>query len=251
MGTLLDCLSEELVGWTFPPVARAFEASAWKPEDIRDGSYCRRCGDSTGPGEATGGGCGTCREGGELSGGIGDGFVRLGPYVDPLRRWVRANKFQRWNDMGLALGQLLATQVMESGMVEPASTVVVPMPMPWMRRMYRGTDHARDIASGVSSVIRAPLMSMLVRGNGPPQVSLTASERRRAGSRRLRIRRRIGGWNLTDVDVVLVDDVRTTGASLRAAVRQVRMLKPHRIVCAVVAVSDSAARRSRQHPGEP
>jgi predicted amidophosphoribosyltransferase len=232
-------------------VARAFEDSSWKPDVANGGTYCRRCGDSVGPGEATDVGCGTCREGADLAGGIGDGFIRLGTYVDPLRRWVRANKYQRWNEMGFALGQLLGQQLLPCGLVEPHATIIVPMPMPWIRRMYRGTDHARDIASGVRAIVRAPVMQMLSRGNGPPQVSLTPSERRRAGSRRLRIRRRLGGWHLTDVDLVLVDDVRTTGASLRAAVRLLRTLKPRRIICAVVAVSDSTARRARGHVAAP
>jgi predicted amidophosphoribosyltransferase len=59
------------------------------------------------------------------------------------------------------------------------------------------------------------------------------------------IRRRFGGWSLRDVDLVLVDDIRTTGASLKAAVRLLRSLEPRTVVCAVVAVSDAKARRAR------
>jgi predicted phosphoribosyltransferase len=59
------------------------------------------------------------------------------------------------------------------------------------------------------------------------------------------VRRRLGGWNLLDVDLVLVDDIRTTGASLKAAVRLLRSLKPRSVVCAVLAVSDAQARRAR------
>jgi RNA polymerase sigma-70 factor (ECF subfamily) len=39
------------------------------------------------------------------------------------------------------------------------------------------------------------------------------------------------------VDLVLVDDIRTTGASLKAAVRLLRSLEPRTVVCAVVASS--------------
>ena len=157
-GSMLDGLSEQVVGWTFPPVARAFEDSPWKPEDVLANSYCRRCGDSVGPGEATDSGCSTCGEGAELDGGIGDQFVRLGPYVDPLRTWVRAVKFNHWNDMGVALGRLLGEQLVRSGTIARNSTIVVPMPMPWFRRMYRGTDHARDIASGVRASLNVALV---------------------------------------------------------------------------------------------
>jgi predicted amidophosphoribosyltransferase len=245
LGTWLDHISEDFIGWTFPPVQRAFDEARWNPDDARGTSYCRRCGDSVGPGEATSAGCATCGDHGELAGGIGDGLVRLGPYVNPLRGWVQAAKYQHWNEMGAALGERLGVQLQRAAMIESRETIIVPMAMPLVRRLYRGTDHARVIADGISDAIKAPVVPILSRGNGPPQVSLSPSERRRAGARRLRIRRRLGGWNLQDVDVLLVDDVRTTGATLRGAVRLLRTLKPRRIVCAVIAVSDSSARRTR------
>jgi predicted amidophosphoribosyltransferase len=119
------------------------------------------------------------------------------------------------------------------------------MPMPWLRRFYRGIDHASAITHGVARVLDAPVVKVLSRANGPTQVSLTPSERQRAGARRMFIRRRFGGWSLRDVDLVLVDDIRTTGASLKAAVRLLRSLEPRTVVCAVVAVSDAKARRAR------
>ena len=86
---------------------------------------------------------------------------------------------------------------------------------------------------------------VLGRANHPPQVGLTSTERKRAGARGMRRRWRWGGWPLEGLHLVLVDDVRTTGATLKAATRMLRRLKPERIVCAVVAVSDSKARLSR------
>src|SRR5688572_11297945 len=75
----IDSVTERWIGWTFPPVERAIEDAAWKPNE--PAAYCHRCGDSVGLGEATSEGCGTCRNGAELAGGIADGVVRLGPYV--------------------------------------------------------------------------------------------------------------------------------------------------------------------------
>src|SRR5688572_22502295 len=98
----LDAAAEYWIGWTLPPVQRAIAEGEWQPD--QPDMYCRRCGDSVGPGEATAEGCGTCRRGGELPGGIADGVVRLGAYADPLSSWVPRIKYQRWAEMGSYLG---------------------------------------------------------------------------------------------------------------------------------------------------
>jgi ComF family protein len=245
IGGPLDSLSESLIGWTFPPPNTAIADSGWTPDDPLAATYCLRCGDSVGAGEATPAGCATCREGAELSGGIADGVVRLGPYVDTLRRWVLAVKYKHWDEMGTALGRLLGQQLLRSKLIDPARTVIVPLPMPWQRRWFRGIDHAAVIAEGVSHEVRSPIARVLARKNGPSQTSLTPSERKRTGGRLLRIRRHWGGWRMEDLHIVLVDDVRTTGATLRTASRLVKSLKPAKVVCVVVGVSDSRARKQR------
>ena len=122
------------------------------------------------------------------------------------------------------------------------------MPMPWQRRIYRGIDHARLIAEGEARVFNAPVLSMLCKRNGPPQVTLPRSQRKRNGSQGLKLRsygRLIpGGKWIRGSVLLLVDDVCTTGATLRAGVRLLRTLKPERIIATVVAVSDDPARRS-------
>jgi predicted amidophosphoribosyltransferase len=259
LGWGIDSLTEQWIGWSFPPPQRAMDEAGWRPDDRSD--YCGRCGDSVGQGEATAEGCATCRKGGELSGGLGDGVVRLGPYFEPLRGWVHAVKYYGWQEMAEALGRLLGRCVVsarvDSGdepVVDLDRAVVVPMPMPWQRRVYRGVDHALEIARAAAAEIGCPIARIMTRANHPPQVRLSASERKRSGGRGLRVRARIGwsgwkrgvaAWPLDGLDVMLVDDVRTTGATLRAAARLLAGLKPRRIVCGVIGVSDSAARRLR------
>lgn len=242
-GKSLDRFIEHWIGWSFPPPHQAEQQAGWRVDDFSD--YCMRCGDSVGMGEANASGCATCRDGGELARGIGDGVVRLGPHVDVLREWVLAVKFSRWSEMGEHLGRLLGQAVRRSELVDIDSAIVVPMPMPWQRRFYRGIDHARVIAEAAAREIKAPVVSMLRKSHRPPQVSLAPSERKRSGSKGMMLRRRLARSSIAGLDVVLVDDVRTTGASLRAAVRLLRLLKPRRIVCAVVAVSDARARKAR------
>jgi ComF family protein len=244
LGKFLDEFTHRWIGWTFPPAFQALDLSGWKPDSAS--AYCARCGDSVGVGEATVDGCSTCRVGAELEGGIGDRVVRLGPYVDELRDWILKIKYECWSEMGQALGQLLGGAVSESGAIDdPNRAIVVPMPMPWQRRLYRGIDHARVIAAATARELRAPLASVLSRSHHTPQVARAPSERKRSGGRGLRVRFQLGGWRLQGAQVLLIDDVRTTGATLKAAVRLLRPLKPQRVVCAVLGVSDSQARTIR------
>lgn len=233
----LDSASEAWLGWHAPPVSRAFEDAAWKPDE--HGCYCVRCGGSSGPGEAVESGCGACRGGS----GIGDGVVRLGHHDGALREWVLGIKYAQWAAMGGALGRQLGRQVQAANLINSDAAVVVPMPMPWQRRLYRGIDHARVIAGAVASELNAPLVPCLAKSNGPPMVALTASERQASGGRGMHVARRWGGWDLSDLDAVIVDDVRTTGSSLRAAVRLLRTLGAKRVVAAILAVADDSGRK--------
>ncbi len=240
-GQWLEAVEQSWLGWSLPPARRAIADAGWRPDAPLD--YCGRCGSSVGAGERTSTGCGSCR-------GLSvqtDRVVRLGPYTGPLREWVRAVKYRRWGEMALFLGRELGT-VVASELTGPFPPIVVPTPMPWQRRLYRGIDHAGLIASGVAARLRAPVVEVLAKANGPPQMALPARKRRQ-GASNLRIRSRRPGW-LEGMEVVIVDDVRTTGASLGAAARLVRRLGPARVVGAVVAVAEDPARRARAHDAE-
>ena len=174
-----------------------------------------------------------------------DAVVRLGAYTDPLRQWIRSIKYQRWSDMAELLGRQLGAALIESKHLDVSRCVVVPMPMPWQRRVYRGIDHALAIAGATAAELRAPLLRVLAAANGTPQVGLSPTDRLRRGGRSIRLRRRPGGWDLRDLQIVLVDDVRTTGASMQRAARVLRRSRPAGIIAAVLAVSDDRARRDR------
>ena len=202
----LDRALDYWLGYDAPPADRAVERSAFVP-DARD-QYCQRCGDTVGPGEYTDKGCASCRDQPALA----DAVVRLGPYVDVLREWVLALKYERWSPIGHELGRLLAQSIMTAGVIDRDHAVIVPMAMPWQRRMYRGIDHAQVIASAVAQHLDAPVARVLSKKHGPPQVALSASQRQRHGGRNLRLRKRPGAGELDGPPIALVGDLRTPRA---------------------------------------
>ncbi len=239
LGAWIDDVQQTWLGWSLPPAQRAIADAQWKRDDAN--SYCRRCGSSVGAGEATDSGCGSCR-GKPMP---VDAVIRLGAYTDPLRHWIPAIKYQRWSDMAELLGRQLGVALTESKLLDVSRCIVVPMPMPWQRRIYRGIDHALAIAGATAAELRAPLLRVLAAANGTPQVALSRTDRLRRGGRSIRLRRRPGGWKVSHVQIVLVDDVRTTGASMQRAARLLRRSQPAGVIAAVLAVSDDRARRER------
>ncbi len=229
------------LGWSFAPPERVLASFAWRPDAPE--AYCSRCGDSVGPGEATATGCGACRARPVAH----DGIVRLGAYAGPMIDWVCAIKYQRWGEMaetlGALLGRSLAARLGATGGMRADRTLLVPMPMPWQRRIYRGIDHAALISAAAAQSLRVACRALLVAENGPPQVSFPRALRggRHSG---MRLRRRLHSSSLEGLDVVLVDDVRTSGGSLGAAARLVRGLGPQRLLAAVLAVAEPARRRA-------
>ncbi|MBT8486618.1 MAG: hypothetical protein KJO43_13645 [Phycisphaerae bacterium] len=233
----LDAAVGYWIGYAVPPVTRAREASAWRV-DMR-WVYCPRCGESVGPGEVTPTGCSGCR-GRRMA---WDAFVRLGRYDGDLRSWILDIKYHhRWDEMAMHLGALLGQRVRAARAADLRRAVVVPVPMPPFRRIHRGIDHAALIARGVACELSAPTANLLANVDGLPQVQRPRSGRMRRGGRGVRVRWGWRGVSLRGRVVVLVDDVRTTGATLRSAARRLRRMEPDRIVAAVLAVADPPER---------
>lgn len=184
----------------------------WAPDGF--GAFCNRCGGSTGPHEETEFGCASCRDAKVPW----DHFVRLGEFRDPLRQWVHEVKFTRWRRLGADLGHLLGERLLAAGL-SAGRAIVVPMPATLLRRTARGIDHAAIIARGVAGAVDGRVVRALRRRHRPSQRTMNPSERSKnvAG-----VFRRVGEDFSGGDPVILVDDVRTSGATLAAAAKALR-----------------------------
>jgi predicted amidophosphoribosyltransferase len=210
---------------------------AWSPDPA--GTWCERCGGSVGPGERRAP-CLACSGRRPL----GDGVVRLGEYAPPLQTWIMRLKYGMDDVAGEWLGEHLAAALRRGGAIDPERSLVVPVPMAWLRRWHRGIDHARVLGAAVAGTLGVPLVQPLRHLGGVPRSVQERSERRRPricerGGRWRRRERPLRGWT-----VVLVDDVLTTGATLREASRWLRGMGASEVRVAVVAVTPAPDRRS-------
>jgi predicted amidophosphoribosyltransferase len=173
-------------------------------------------------------------------------FVRLGEYDGLLRRVVCETKFTAWRRLGRDIGRLLGAQLadaMERAGVNAADAVIVPVPTTFLRRVRRGIDHTWCIARGVRDVTGVPIVPGLSRRNTTPQASLPKT--RRATNVRGSMSAR--GLDLSAKTVIVLDDVRTTGATMLEACRALRRgdkaTRPIAVWALVAAVTPDDRRR--------
>jgi ComF family protein len=139
-------------------------------------------------------------------------FEYGGPVADAIQRF----KYEGRSELGAALGSLMAARANQfAGKVD----AVVPVPLHWRRRRSRGYDQAALLAKTVANSLGVPLLLRGLRRvrNTPSQVDLPHRARQEniAGA--------FAAWRLRALGrVLLIDDVRTTGATLRAASEALR-----------------------------
>lgn len=168
---------------------------------------CPRCGQSVGPVDGPGEGCRSCRDGrSHLA-----GMVRVGPYGPALGRLLRGFKFQGREEFEPILGAWLSEAVVRAPWLERVEAIV-PVPTHWRHRVRRPLHAADLLARHVSESVRVPLLRALRRTRaGPHQVGLTFTQRLENVRGVFAMRRRV---EVRGKRLLLLDDVRTTGATI-------------------------------------
>jgi predicted amidophosphoribosyltransferase len=211
------------------PLAERLAERDWQPD--HPSVYCPRCGVSTGPFEADAeSGCSRCRTT-KLP---WSRLVRLGSYHDLLRDLILEVKLARWRRLGHDLGMMLGIQLareMEQACVHASQVHLVPVPMAWPRRLIRGIDHAKVITRGILAGARLEdpdrswqMAEPICRRYRATQAGLGMTARRENVAGAFRPARWFamptsGNSESSNNIWVLVDDIKTTGATLQAASR--------------------------------
>jgi ComF family protein len=143
-----------------------------------------------------------------------DGGRAAGAYEGALRAIVHAYKYEGRRSLAGPLGRLMRSA---GGDLLEGARCVVPVPLHAWRRMRRGFNQS----TGLARTLGLPVVHALWRTRATiPQTGLTAAARRRNVRNAFRVspllsHRARARW-LTGQVVLLVDDVRTTGATLEA-----------------------------------
>ncbi|WP_419192442.1 ComF family protein [Engelhardtia mirabilis] len=117
---------------------------------------------------------------------------------------------------------------------------MVPIPLHPLRRLERGYDQARLLADGVAEGLGLEFAELLRRTRatppqGSPGVASRAANTRGAFAGRRGIPPWSGAGRWRGADAILIDDVMTSGSTLREASRALRRMGLRPVVLAVVA----------------
>lgn len=163
-------------------------------------------------------------------------IARLGNYDDPIRQLIHALKFHRaW-----AVGEFLAERLFEHAHTKQLladADLIIPVPLHPLRQMTRGYNQAQIIATRLAKLAGKRI--------GSPIVRLVATEAQT--SVQSRTQRIANLWNafgllhprrVTMKRIVVIDDVRTTAATLQAVGRCLKEAAPASLNVIVIAAAD-------------
>jgi ComF family protein len=171
-------------------------------------SFCQRCGRAIlEPGMI-------CRACNSHPAGL-NGLFAVSGYEEPLRSCIHELKYDGNVRLAEPLGLLLAETFARSSIVTDA---IIPVPLHHVRQQQRGYNHAQLLAEVCARQSRVPYHEhMLVRHRATlPQVGLSVQERYQNIAGAFLCTRAYATGALFGRSIVIVDDVATTGATLKA-----------------------------------
>jgi ComF family protein len=173
--------------------------------------FCRTCGDALPSWRVISAAleqCARCRR----APGLVDAARSAGLYDGSLREIVHAFKYEGRRGLAAPLAEMMRAA---GASILSDAHLIVPVPLHFWRRVRRGFNQADDLARRLD----LPVLHALIRVRPTaPQTGLTAAARRRNVRNAFTMSRapRRARQRLEGRIVVLVDDVRTTGATLDA-----------------------------------
>ncbi|QDU33824.1 DNA utilization protein GntX [Poriferisphaera corsica] len=161
-------------------------------------------------------------------------MIRLGPYKAPLDRRIKSLKFHhvwKWADY---LGKQLATALPQPHVGHAIYITAVPLHR--NRRLKRGYNQSELIAKRIAKQRQFKYHTLLKRTKDTlPQSSLPPSKRDANVTGAFSIIH--PNLNLENAHVIIIDDVKTSGSTLKQCAKLLRKANALTITAAVIAVA--------------
>ena len=155
-------------------------------------------------------------------------------FVPPLDRIVHHFKYRQGLNLGRLLGLGMAL-VMRYDPILARSDLIVPVPLFWLKKMRRGYNQAQILSAVVSRETGVPVCDVLRR------IRFTRTQTRLPDHRRcdnvrgaFRLRR---SADVAGKKILLVDDVMTTGATIRECASVLKDKGADRVYSLVAAIT--------------
>jgi ComF family protein len=195
--------------------------------------YCRHCGRDVSPYAVYDNACQNCRSEDIFF----DGIARAGVYAESLRKAIPAFKNGR-TELDLVLGGL-ADSALQASVFLSEIDLFVPVPLHWLRRLFRGYNQSFLLAKGLkhpSAKISTDLVRIRYTKIQPTMASAAARAKNVAGAFAVRL-----GHPFEGRRVCLVDDIKTTGATLNECEKTLKEAGASKVFALVLAVAGQNA----------
>lgn len=149
----------------------------------------------------------------------------LGAYQNPLRKLV-LSKYTK----NISVFDALATHAAQQNILQHIDfDCIVPVPLHWTRYAYRGFNQAALLAQKISMCTGKPVIDLVARSVMTDyQISLTPQKREENVSGAFSISQN-QYQQIAGKQILLVDDLFTTGATMRSLVKTLLQAKPKSI----------------------
>ncbi len=152
-----------------------------------------------------------------------------------VQKLIHQFKYKGKMDIGIYLGKMLGYQLRESPLWHPVD-VIVPVPMHRKKQYQRGFNQSEIFAQGIGEALKKPLLK-----NKLVKVDNTETQTRKARFRRWENVESVFRVNDPEAfrskNILLVDDVITTGSTLEACASKIKEIKGTRLWIATIAVT--------------
>jgi ComF family protein len=139
----------------------------------------------------------------------------VGPYQEPLRSYIHALKYYGNKRLARPLGTLLAQSYQRTQL---AANMIIPVPLYTERQQQRGYNQAQLLAEVCSAALGIPFhVSLLIRVRATAaQAQLPINERQKNMAGAFILHPKSNTRAVSKRNILLIDDVCTTGATLEA-----------------------------------
>lgn len=193
------------------------------------GDYCGRCGKDASRYAIVKGSCPDC-QGKEF---YFDAIARAGVYKDTMQSLILSFKKGKTEADGI-LG-FLADSALQGSSFRGEIECFVPVPLHWTRRLVRGYNQSLLLAKKLNhttSKINTDLVRIRRTKMQPTMASPAARAKNVAGAFAVRL-----GHNFEGKAICLVDDVKTTGATLNECAKTLKEAGASKVFAMVLAVA--------------
>ena len=154
----------------------------------------------------------------------------------PVRALMHMLKYRGMESIGEECGRVLGERIRDAGLGE--SDIVIPVPLHTSRMRERGFNQCEQIARGVSAVTGRPVRADLLTRKRwtPSQTPLSHGERRENVQDAFALRRR-AHLAVAGKTILLVDDVLTTGATMRSCAGALHRAGVRSVIACAVAIA--------------